>query len=540
MKVDSNQLFHLQILNAAEKYNNQIALVDGKTRESITFGQFRKRAFQFATVLSAHMFPSSGNNIRDTVLVVMPNAISYPFVFCGSALLGNPICGINPSATKEELQNAAMKCGAQYIVCTAELLEALLEAFDGTKMPIFVFGKHILSPHRSQPIQEIIDLNSEMEIAPFDEELVETLSARSRALVTIDDVLLAPLSSGTLAEPKCVQLTHKNFNAATIALKGAVFDELSESLNCKTNLAFLPFFHASGFWALCFCLLHGHKSIIELLNLAPTIINYLTKNKEQFENFDLSSIKAVLSGSAPIGKEQIVEFVSVYPRIKHFVQGYGMTEVVCLSHVTPLMDSILDNPNLGSCGKLIPGFEAMIVDPDTGDIRKDPNEAGELWLRSDCVMKGYLKNRDLTEKSFEEKWYKTGDIVFKNEEEYYFVVDRLKNMIKVNGMQVSPVEIEQLILTFPYVSETAVIGIQDSDYGEVPLAFIVLKQELLNGKTQYVALEEIREFVHGKVASYKQLKGGLIAVKKIPKNSAGKVSKKDLQALAIAEHETVL
>uniref|UniRef100_A0A914QPW9 AMP-dependent synthetase/ligase domain-containing protein n=1 Tax=Panagrolaimus davidi TaxID=227884 RepID=A0A914QPW9_9BILA len=225
MKVVPNQLFHLQILNAAEKYNNQIALVDGKTRESITFGQFRKRAFQFATVLSAHMFPSSGNNIRDTVLVVMPNTISYPFVFCGSALLGNPICGINPSATKEELQNSAMKCGAQYIVCTAELLEDLLEAFDGTKMPIFVFGKHILSPHRSQPTQEIIDLNSEMEIAPFDEELVETLSARSRALVTIDDVLLAPLSSGTLGEPKCVQLTHKNFNAATIALKELVFCE---------------------------------------------------------------------------------------------------------------------------------------------------------------------------------------------------------------------------------------------------------------------------------------------------------------------------
>uniref|UniRef100_A0A914Z7R5 Uncharacterized protein n=1 Tax=Panagrolaimus superbus TaxID=310955 RepID=A0A914Z7R5_9BILA len=219
-----------------------------------------------------------------------------------------------------------------------------------------------------------------------------------------------------------------------------------------------------------------------------------------------------------------------------------MTEVVCLSHVTPLTNvSILEDLNLGSCGKLIPGFEAMIVDPDTNDIKNSPNEAGELWLRSNCVMKGYLKNKDLTEKSFEESWYKTGDICFKNAQEYYFIIDRLKNMIKVNGMQVSPVEIEQLILTFSYVSETAVIGIQDSDSGEVPLAFIVFKkQEFLNGKTQYEALEEIREFVHGKVASYKQLKGGLIAVEKIPKNSAGKVSKKDLQALAIAEHETVL
>uniref|UniRef100_A0AC34FR37 Uncharacterized protein n=1 Tax=Panagrolaimus sp. ES5 TaxID=591445 RepID=A0AC34FR37_9BILA len=581
MEIDSNQLFHLQILNAAEKYSNQIALVDGKTRESLTFGLFRKRAFQFATVLSAHMFPSSGNLIRDTVLVVMPNTISYPFVFCGSALLGNPICGINPSATKEELQNAAMKCGAQYIVCTAELLDGLLDAFDGTKMPIFVFGKHILNPHRSQPSQEIIDLNSEMEIAPFDEELVETLSARSRALVTCQDVLLAPLSkiidlnsemeiapfdeelvetlsarsralvtyqdvllaplsSGTMGEPKCIQLTHKNFNAATIALKDGnqnitVGYGMTEvvCLSHVTPLTNVSIFDDPNLGS-CGKLIPGFEAMIvdpdtndikhapneagELWLRSDCVMKGYLKNKDLTEK----------SFEEKCGNHNITV-------------GYGMTEVVCLSHVTPLTNvSIFDDPNLGSCGKLIPGFEAMIVDPDTNDIKNGPNEAGELWLRSDCVMKGYLKNKDLTEKSFEEKWLKTGDIVFKNDQEYYFVIDRLKNMIKVNGMQVSPVEIEQLILTFPYVSEAAVIGIQDSDSGEVPLAFIVLKSELLNGKTQYEALEKIREFVHGKVASYKQLKGGLIAVEKIPKNSAGKASKKDLQALAIAEHETVL
>ena len=528
-----------------------------ESKESLTFSGFRKKCFQFAAILSSHVDPISGGKSHkeiETVLVFLQNSINYPIIFCGSALLGHPICGVNPDSTKDELKSFAKKTNAKFIICSSENFEFVKSAFSSGDFKIFVFGKVHSSSER------VIHIDSEFLAVSFDEDLAATLSARSRAISTPEDTLIAPLSSGSTGDPKCVLLSHKNFNSATEILKKNLFEKLSNSHEKTHNLSFLPFYHASGFWALCYCLLSGHPSLImktfkitvmleciekfkiEVLNLVPSLVVFLIKNYEEFKTFNLKSLKVVLCGSAPIGKEIVKEFLSKYPHVEDFIQGYGMTEVVCLSHIVPLGNSAKDEKHFGSCGKLLEGFEAMLVDPDTHEIRSQPMESGELWLKSDAVMKGYLKNDEETSRSLESSgWLKTGDVLYFDEDGYYYVVDRLKNMIKVNGMQVAPVELENLLLKLDFVSEAAVVGIQDSDSGEVPVAFLVLKKEEVKSKmTIQEAIETAKEFVHSKVAPHKQLRGGIIVVDKLPKTSTGKIVRRELQSLAMAEHETVL
>ncbi|KAE9548321.1 hypothetical protein FO519_008459, partial [Halicephalobus sp. NKZ332] len=399
-----------------------------------------------------------------------PNSINYPIVFCGAALLGHPVCGVNPDSTKEELKNFAEKTEAKFVVCSSESLNFVKNALFSKEIKIFVFGKKKASEER------IVFLDSEFLGVSFDEDVTTTLSARSRALTTPDDILLAPLSSGSTGDPKF-----------------------------------------------------------------PSLVVFLSKNKEKFGSFNLKTLKTILCGSAPIGKKAIEEFLEKYPHVEEFVQGYGMTEIVCLSHLIPLENSAKDKKHFGSCGKLLEGFEAMLVDPETHEIRTHPGESGELWLRSDSVMKGYFKDDEENSKILESSgWMKTGDVLYFDEDGFYFVVDRLKNMIKVNGIQVAPVELENIFLELDFVSEVSVIGIQDADFGEVPVAFIVLKKEEIKNITLQEAVEISRNHVHSKVAPHKQLRGGIIVVEELPKTSTGKVIKKELQSLAMAEHETVL
>uniref|UniRef100_A0A915CP88 Uncharacterized protein n=1 Tax=Ditylenchus dipsaci TaxID=166011 RepID=A0A915CP88_9BILA len=287
--------------------------------------------------------------------------------------------------------------------------------------------------------------------------------------LTLDDVILAPLSSGTTGTPKCVLLTHRNLNAATDILKSQLFDELSARHGRRSVIALLPFYHASGFWALCYCLLAGHHSVVMNKFQAPLLLSSI----EDYKVFMIFSSALT-----------IVE-----------LPGYGMTEVVVLSHLCPLDLPSTDEKHLNSCGKLLPGFECKLVDSETGELVTNCGQQGELWLKSDCVMKGYLDDEEETRLSLDsDGWYHTGDIVYFDEDGFYYVVGRIRNMIKVNGLQVSPIELENLLLAHEDVLESAVIGVPDDNRGEVPKAFVVLK--IVDNVEAKV--EEIFQFIHDK------------------------------------------
>jgi acyl-CoA synthetase (AMP-forming)/AMP-acid ligase II len=199
-------------------------------------------------------------------------------------------------------------------------------------------------------------------------------------------------------------------------------------------------------------------------------------------------------------------------------QGYGMTEASPVTHLSP---SRREGFKVASSGWVVPNTEVMVVDPITGKPL-GVGQPGELWIRGPQIMKGYLNQPQATADSISrEGWYHSGDIGFVDAEGYFFIVDRLKELIKYKGMQVAPAELEALVLTHPAVADAAVIPSPDEEAGEVPKAFIVLKPG------QQVSAEAVMEFVAAKVAPHKRIRR-LEFIAQIPKSASGKILRRVL------------
>ena len=187
------------------------------------------------------------------------------------------------------------------------------------------------------------------------------------------------------------------------------------------------------------------------------------------DNYDLSALRWMLSGAAPLSADLAIECGQ---RLGcEVVQGYGMTELSPVSHATP---SGMFKP--GSVGVTVPNTEVNIVDPATGSPL-GVDQDGEVWVRGPQVMKGYLNNESATKNTIDDDgWLHTGDIGHIDADGHLFIVDRLKELIKYKGFQVPPAELEALLLTHPQIADAAVIGLPDDEAGEIPAAYIVLKQ----------------------------------------------------------------
>ena len=203
--------------------------------------------------------------------------------------------------------------------------------------------------------------------------------------------------------------------------------------------------------------------------VAPPMVVALAKHPI-VDNYDLSALRWILSGAAPLSAELAIECGE---RLGcEVVQGYGMTELSPVSHATP---SGMFKP--GSVGVTVPNTEVNIVDPAT-ESPLGVDEDGEVWVRGPQVMKGYLNNESATKSTIDDDgWLHTGDIGHIDADGHLFIVDRLKELIKYKGFQVPPAELEALLLTHPQIADAAVIGLPDDEAGEIPAAYVVLKPD---------------------------------------------------------------
>ena len=227
-----------------------------------------------------------------------------------------------------------------------------------------------------------------------------------------------------------------------------------------------------------------------LAYVAPPVVLALAKHPS-VENFDLSSLRSILSGAAPLDAELAG---TCSQRLGcEVVQGYGMTEASPVTHMTPFGAQL----HPGSIGPLVPGTEARVVDVVTGeDVAA--GEAGELLVRGPQVMKGYLGNEAATSAAIEDGWLRTGDVATVDGDGWFAIVDRIKELIKVSGFQVAPAELEAVLLTHPAVADACVIGVPDERAGEAPKGFVVLSGT--------VAPEELIEYVAARVAPHKRIR----------------------------------
>ena len=485
---------------------DKAAFIDGVTGQTLTYGEF-----EVAVRSQAGGWLESGLAKGEVVAVMAPNCPEYGVAFHAVALAGGVVTTINPTYTPGEVHHQLVDSGATRLVTVPMFLETVATAIvDSAVNDVYVIG----------------DADGYVSIAA----LAATPLAE-QVPVDPDDVVVLPYSSGTTGLAKGVMLTHRNLvSNIEQTLATAKLDE------SDAFVAVLPFFHIYGMQVLMNLGLRAGATIVtmprfdleQFLSLhqehrltrafvAPPMVVALAKHPV-VDNYDLSTLQWILSGAAPLSADLAIECGR---RLGcEVVQGYGMTELSPVSHATP---SGMFKP--GSVGVTIPNTETNIVDPVT-NLSLGVDEDGEVWVRGPQVMKGYLNNEAATSSTIDDDgWLHTGDIGHIDADGHLFIVDRLKELIKYKGFQVPPAELEALLLTHPEIADAAVIGLPDDEAGEIPAAYIVLKQGA--GTTD----ADIQRFVADNVASYKQIRK-ITFIDAVPKSASGKILRRVLRQQA--------
>ena len=492
------------VLRRVNDHPEKPALIDGTTGRTYSFAELSDVIHRLAGGLVARGFAPG-----DTLALMAPNLPEYAIIFHAVAVAGGVITTVNPTYGADEVAFQLRDAGATALVTVGMFAEVAKEAITGTEISEVitidgVAGTTALDSIFGDPIQQ-------SPVNPF------------------DDVVVLPYSSGTTGLPKGVMLTHHNLVANVCQCDHAIVYQPDG----EVALAFLPFFHIYGMQVLMNGLLANGVTVVTLprfdldqaLSLVqehritrffavPPVVLALAKHPA-VDSYDLSSLVQVFSGAAPLGAEIAME---AEKRIRcEVVQGYGMTELSPVSHTTP--------PGMfkaGSSGVTVSNTESRIVDPDTGEDQPF-GERGELWVRGPQVMKGYLNNPEATAATLDsDGWLHTGDVAIIDEDHHMTIVDRVKELIKYNGFQVPPAELEALLITHPEVNDVAVIGIPDESAGELPKAFIV------RSLGSEVTAEALQAFVAEHVASYKHIR--LVEfIDEIPKSASGKILRRLLR-----------
>ncbi len=349
--------------------------------------------------------------------------------------------------------------------------------------------------------------------------------------VTVEpgDLAVLPYSSGTTGLMKGVMLTHRNLVANIEQAWNSMPVGADDVL-----LGLMPYFHIYGQTVVLNLGLSKGSTIVNMprfdlngmlelveryrmtwLHIAPPIVLALA-TAPQVDERDTSSVKMVISGAAPLDEDLALR---AEERIGAPVrQGYGMTELSPVSHKSRL--ARVEETPPGSIGALIPNTEARLVDPETGDDVPE-GEEGEIWIRGPQVMKGYLNNPEADAEIFAgDGWLRTGDIGRVDENGFFYVVDRLKELIKYKGYQVAPAELEAVLVSHPKVRDAGVIGVRNEEGEEVPKACVVCEGGIES--------DELIGFVAERVAPYKRVRE-IEFVDEVPKSASGKILRRLLR-----------
>ena len=500
--------------NSAE-HPTKAALVDGPSGRSYDYGTLQTMVQHFAGGLVARGFQPG-----EVLMILAPNVPEYAIALHGTLVCGGTVTTVNPTYTARELRHQIEDSGATWLFTIPLFLPLAREAMAGNTSirRIIVLGEH-------EPADDVDDAIA----------MVLGDAYEGHAPVDVKDhVAVLPYSSGTTGNPKGVMLTHHNLVSNLVQGSSVVAAEPDDVV-----IAVLPYFHLYGLQILInFNLRLGATTVslprfdleqflqvmqdhaITRAYLVPPIVLALAKHP-LVDKYDLSKLKTIVSGAAPLSEELANEATDRLGA--EILQGYGMTETSPATHV-----ALEGSGKPGSVGGLVPSSECRVVDVSTGED-VEQGESGEIWVRGPHIMKGYLNNPEATAETIDpDGWLHTGDIGYMDSDGDFYIVDRLKELIKYKGFQVPPAELEGLLLSHPAVADSAVIPLPDDEAGEIPKAFVVLKPgaEATAG--------ELQDFIAGQVASYKQIRE-LEFIDAIPKAISGKILRRVLRDAELAK-----
>jgi len=500
------------------------ALVCGASGKEITFAGMKSLSRQFGSGLL-----NLGLEAGDKVAVLAPNCPEYGPVLFGSLGVAVTVVPISPLFTAGEVARV-LKLAEPKLIVTVDPLVPLVTAAQkelGNRLPMVTMSDNPTS--------------SAVPFSQFTDNDGSDYDLKRSVIAPRSSVAILPFSSGTTGPPKGVMLTHYNLTAMMVQYSdmptGCALDKLQPGQDQKTGISIIPMYHVYGLVVnTMHAMLAGAKSIIlpkfepdsfvsslakhqpHFFNLVPPLVAFLALNPAITREEHLCRAIAISCGGSPLSS-QIVAAVRAKAGPCELKEGYGMTETS--SGVTRTHRN-MDESLRGTVGKLLVGTEARVEDPDTRQL-VEPGHPGELVVRGPQVMLGYYKNPVATAEVLQDGWLRTGDVVTHDREGNITIVDRIKDMIKVKGLQVSPTELEEVLVKVPGVLEGSVIGVPDERLGEAPKAFVVKKPG------HQVTEEAVHEFFSERLAKYKQLAGGVVFVEELPKNATGKVLRKELR-----------
>ncbi|KAM3201058.1 putative CoA ligase CCL5 [Capsicum annuum] len=489
--------------------SSQIALIDTASNQNITYAQLNRSILSLATGL----YHALGVRKGDVVFVLSPNSVMYPTICLAVLSIGAILSPSNPLNTESEIGKQVRLSGPKLAIAAPEEVHKLVP----TGVPTLVTTRP-KDDEKSVSVEDLIENCDPLEL-PKDRPMPS-------------DTAAILYSSGTTGVSKGVVLTHANFVEIMKLLKYYV--EITSSQD-DVFLCFIPMFHVYGlaFFGLgLFCsgvttvlmqkfdfeamleAIQTHK-ISHIPAVPPVILGLVKYNKG---SHDISSLRSVTSGAAPLSKEVADAFQEKFPWVE-LKQGYGLTKTTGAATFFVTNKEAKAHPS--SVGLLFPGFSAKVVNHETGEALP-PFKEGELWMKGPGIMKEYFGNEEATTATItKDGWLKTGDLCYFDNEGYLYIVDRIKELIKHNGYQVAPAELEAILLSHHEILDAAVVPLEDEEAGQIPLAYVV------RAASSSLTQDQVIHFVASQVAPYKKVRR-VNFINAIPRSAAGKILRKEL------------
>ncbi len=477
----------------------------------------------------------------DRVALMLPNIPQMVIAYYGALRLGAIAVATNPLYKEHELEVQLKDSGAETLVAVDLFYPVISPVLPKTKVKHLIlcgikdylpFPLNLLYPIKARIEKQWVTVKRVPPIRDFLSLLNEAPATPVSATVSPDDTAILQYTGGTTGTPKGAVLSHRNLVVNAVHNREWLTNRKEGE---ERMLAVIPFFHVYGMTtAMNLGVLIGAELILIPKFHTKEVLHFINKYRPtifpgiqamylaighypKIHKYDLTSIKAAISGAGPLMREVQERFEELTKA--RIVEGYGLSEASPVTHCNP----VFGKRKLGSIGLPFPDMDAKIMDIETGEKEMPVGATGELVVKGPQVMKGYWNKPKETAHALRGGWLHTGDIARMDEEGYFFIVDRIKDMIKTVGENVYPREVEEVLYAHPKVKDAVVVGIPHDEFlGEKIKAYIVLKE----GQT--ATAEEIIEFCREKLSKFKVPKDVEFR-DQLPKTLVGKVLRRILR-----------